>query len=67
MTGHHSSSEIAVRVRRLEERPISAGLTSDDELDAIIGQVLSGSPANGARRAAHCGSRFFHRFSLEVF
>jgi nitrile hydratase len=52
MTGHHSNSEIAVRVRRLEERVIGTGLTSDDELDAIIGQVLSGSPANGARIVA---------------
>jgi nitrile hydratase len=49
MSGHHSSSEIAVRVRRLEERLIGSGLTSDDQLDAIIGRVSSGSPANGAR------------------
>lgn len=52
MSGHHASSEIAVRVRRLEERLIGAGLTSDDELDAVIAQVLSGSPANGARVVA---------------
>ncbi|WP_219415691.1 nitrile hydratase subunit alpha [Pseudonocardia nigra] len=52
MTGHHSNSEIAVRVRRLEERLIGAGLTSDDQLDGIIGQVLSGSPVNGARVVA---------------
>jgi nitrile hydratase len=39
-------------VRRLEERLIGAGLTSDDELDGIIGQVVSGSPANGARAVA---------------
>jgi nitrile hydratase len=39
-------------VRRLEERLIEAGLTSDDQLDGIIGQVLSGSPANGARIVA---------------
>jgi nitrile hydratase len=52
MSGHHSDSEIAVRVRRLEERLIAAGLTSDDQLDSIIGQVLSGSPANGARIVA---------------
>jgi nitrile hydratase len=49
VSGHHPSSSAAVRVRRLEERLIAAGLTSDDQLDAIIGQVLSGSPANGAR------------------
>ena len=52
MSGHHSSSEIAVRVRRLEERLIGAGLTNDDQLDGILSQVLSGSPANGARIVA---------------
>jgi nitrile hydratase subunit alpha len=52
VSGHHSDSEIAVRVRRLEERLIDAGLTSDDQLDGIIGQILSGSPANGARVVA---------------
>lgn len=52
MSGRHASSEVAVRVRRLEERLIAAGLTSDEELDAVIGQVLSGSPANGARVVA---------------
>jgi nitrile hydratase len=52
VSGDHSNSEIAVRVRRLEERLIAAGLTSDDQLDAVIGQVLSGSPANGARVVA---------------
>ena len=52
MSGRHARSEVAVRVRRLEERLIGAGLTSDDELDGIIGQVVSGSPANGARAVA---------------
>ena len=52
MSDHHSNSEIAVRVRRLEERLIDARLTSDDQLDAIIGRVSSGSPANGARVVA---------------
>ena len=52
MSAQHSNSEIAVRVRRLEERLIDAGLTSDDQLDAIIGRVTSGSPANGARVVA---------------
>jgi nitrile hydratase len=52
VSGRHARSEVAVRVRRLEERLIGAGLTSDDELDDIIGQVLSGSPANGARVVA---------------
>ncbi len=31
---------------------IGAGLTSDEQLDGILGQVLSGSPANGARVVA---------------
>src|SRR5206468_2118742 len=52
MSGEHASSEIAVRVRRLEERLIGAGLTDDAQLDGIIGQILSGSPANGARVVA---------------
>jgi nitrile hydratase subunit alpha len=52
MSGRHSSSEIAVRVRRLEEQLIDVGLTSDDQLDAIIARVGSGTPANGARVVA---------------
>jgi nitrile hydratase subunit alpha len=52
VSGDHSSSATAARVRRLEERLIDAGLTSDDELDAIIARVVSGSPANGARVVA---------------
>jgi len=52
VSGEHSSSEVAVRVRRLEERLIGAGLTDDTQLDGIIGQILSGSPANGARVVA---------------
>jgi nitrile hydratase subunit alpha len=52
VSDHHSSSEIAVRVRRLEERLIGAGLTSDDQLDALIGRIVAGSPANGARVVA---------------
>jgi nitrile hydratase subunit alpha len=52
VSGRHARSEVAVRVRRLEERLIGAGVTSDDELDGIIGQIVSGSPANGARVVA---------------
>jgi nitrile hydratase len=48
MSGDHPTSETALRVRRLEERLIGAGLTDDDALDAIIARVVSGSPANGA-------------------
>jgi nitrile hydratase len=52
MSGDHTSSAVAVRVRRLEQRLIDAGLTDDDQLDAVIDQILSGSPANGARVVA---------------
>jgi nitrile hydratase len=52
MSGHHSNSEIAVRVRRLEERLIGAGLTSDEQLDTIIERIVAGTPANGARVVA---------------
>jgi nitrile hydratase len=52
VTGQHASSTTAVRVRRLEERLIDAGLTDDAQLDGIITQILSGSPANGSRIVA---------------
>ena len=55
MTGHddHVSQPAAARAGRLEERLITAGLTSDDEIDAFL-TVLStrASPVNGARMAA---------------
>jgi nitrile hydratase subunit alpha len=53
LSGDHPTSETALRVRRLEERLISAGLTSDDQLDSIIARVTAGTPANGARIVAH--------------
>ena len=56
MSGEHPTSQTAARVRRLEDRLIEAGLTSDDELDAIIARVVSGSPANGARVVARAWS-----------
>lgn len=52
MSGDHSSSATALRVRRLEERLIAAGLTSDSRLDTIIAQITAGTPANGARIVA---------------
>ncbi|MEU6116406.1 nitrile hydratase subunit alpha [Streptomyces sp. NPDC047117] len=53
MSGEHASSTVAVRVRRLEERLIGAGVIADDQLDAILTSVLNGaSPVNGARIAA---------------
>ncbi|WP_052865873.1 nitrile hydratase subunit alpha [Streptomyces niger] len=53
MSGEHASSTVAVRVRRLEERLIEAGVVGDDQLDAILTGVLNGaSPVNGARIVA---------------
>jgi nitrile hydratase len=53
VSDHHPDSEIAVRVRRLEERVIAAGLTDDAELDAVLTRTLQGAnPANGARIVA---------------
>jgi nitrile hydratase subunit alpha len=43
----------AARTRRLEERLIAAGLTSDDEIDEFLTRMYStASPVNGARMAA---------------
>lgn len=53
MSGHHADAEVAVRVRRLEERVVAAGLTDDAELDEILTRLLDGaSPLNGARIVA---------------
>jgi nitrile hydratase subunit alpha len=53
VTGQHAELPIAARVRRLEERMIAAGLTTDAELDQILEQVFaSASPVNGARMVA---------------
>ena len=53
MTGHDDDLPAAARTRRLEERLIAAGLTSDDEIDAFLtGLYTSASPVNGARMAA---------------
>jgi nitrile hydratase subunit alpha len=49
----HDDLPAAARTRRLEERLIAAGLTSDDEIDAFLtGLYTSASPVNGARMAA---------------
>jgi nitrile hydratase len=53
MTGSHAELPVAARVRALEERLITAGLITDDELDSILAEVFaSASPANGARMVA---------------
>jgi nitrile hydratase subunit alpha len=52
LTGH-DDQPAAARARRLEERLIAAGLTSDDEIDEFLtGLYTSASPVNGARMAA---------------
>jgi nitrile hydratase len=55
LTGHddHAAQSTAARARRLEERLITAGLTSDDEIDEFLtGLSTRASPVNGARMAA---------------
>ena len=52
MTGH-DDLPAAARTRRLEERLIAAGLTSDDEIDEYLTRLqVKASPVNGARMAA---------------
>ena len=49
MTGHEDLPA-AARARRLEERLIAAGLTSDEEIDEFLtGLYANASPVNGAR------------------
>jgi nitrile hydratase subunit alpha len=52
LTGH-DDRPAAARTRRLEERLIAAGLTSDDEIDEFLTRMYAqASPANGARMVA---------------
>jgi len=52
LTGHEDLSA-AARARRLEERLIAAGLTTDDEIDDFLTRLYANaSPVNGARMAA---------------
>ena len=52
MTGH-DDLPAAAQTRRLEERLIAAGLTSDEEIDEFLtGLYTKASPVNGARMAA---------------
>ena len=49
----HDDLPVAARARRLEERLIAAGLTSDDEIDEYLtGLYTKASPVNGARMVA---------------
>ena len=53
MSGDHAELPVAVRVRRLEDQVLAAGLTTDAELDEILaGQYFAGSAAGGARIVA---------------
>ncbi len=48
----HDDLPAAARARRLEERLIGAGLTSDDEIDEFLTRLYTkASPVNGARMA----------------
>jgi nitrile hydratase subunit alpha len=52
LTGHEDEPA-AVRTRRLEERLISAGLATDEEIDAFLTRLYANaSPVNGARIVA---------------
>lgn len=49
----HDDLPAAARTRRLEERLIAAGLTSDEEIDEFLTRMYaSASPVNGARMVA---------------
>jgi len=49
----HDDLPAAARARRLEERLIAAGLTSDDEIDEFLTRLYTkASPVNGARMVA---------------
>ncbi len=61
----HEHAPAAARVRRLEERVIAAGLTSDDALDEVLDDLLRGaSPLNGARMAARAWTDPAYRETL---
>lgn len=48
----HAATAVAERARRLEQRLIDAGLTSDAEIDEFIATMYKGTPVNGARMVA---------------
>src|SRR3569833_3785337 len=64
-SGGHDDLPVAARVRRLEERVIAAGLTTDDELDALLDALLDiASPLNGARMVARAWTDPAYRDAL---
>jgi nitrile hydratase len=61
----HQDLHVAARVRRLEERVVAAGLTTGDELDALLDELLDGaSPVNGARMVARAWTDPAYREAL---
>jgi nitrile hydratase len=61
----HVHLPIAARVRAVEERVIAAGLTSDDELDAILSSTFKdASPVNGAKIVARAWTDSAYRSRL---
>jgi nitrile hydratase len=61
----HDDLPVAARVRRLEERVVAAGLTTDDELDAFLDRLLDrASPLNGARMVARAWTDPAYRETL---
>ncbi|GAB2862320.1 nitrile hydratase subunit alpha [Actinoallomurus bryophytorum] len=61
----HEDLHVAARVRALEERVVAAGLTTDDELDALLDGLLAGaSPVNGARMVARAWADPAYREAL---
>jgi nitrile hydratase len=65
MSADHDDLPVAARVRALEERVVAAGLTTDDELDALLDEMLNGaSPVNGARMVARAWTDPAYREAL---
>lgn len=65
MSPGHEDTPIAARVRSLEERVVAAGLATDEELDALLDELLEGaSPLNGARMVARAWTDLEYREAL---
>jgi nitrile hydratase len=65
VSGDHDDLPVAARVRALEERVVAAGLTTDEELDALLDDLLANaSPLNGARMAARAWTDPAYRTTL---
>lgn len=65
MSGGHDDLPVAARVRQIEERVVAAGLTTDEELDAFLDEMLNGAtPLNGARMVARAWTDPAYRETL---